>query len=147
MEETEDEVMIVGTVMAGRDLRTQPSIANIKKETLTKEEYLDQLKKQEHELQELENKRKTQDMQMKVKDQALTTMVRDRHALSDAVYNSVRHIKGVGKRSDYTEDGLVTLVEQIALEKQTLDPPPKDVQKTVLPSKPIKKKVLNLLHK
>ena len=36
MEETEDEVMIVGAVMAGRDLRTQPSIADIKKETLTK---------------------------------------------------------------------------------------------------------------
>ena len=38
MEEREEEVMIVGTVMAmpGTDLRTQPSIANIKKENLTK---------------------------------------------------------------------------------------------------------------
>ena len=38
MEDTEEEVTIVGTVMAmpGTDLRTQPIIANIKKENLTK---------------------------------------------------------------------------------------------------------------
>ena len=49
MEETEEEVMIVGTLMTmpGTDLRTQPSIANIKKENLTKEEYQDRLQKQE----------------------------------------------------------------------------------------------------
>ena len=38
MEDTEEEVTIVGTVMAmpGTDLRTQPIIANIKKENMTK---------------------------------------------------------------------------------------------------------------
>ena len=44
----------------------------------------------------------TDNMKMKVKDQALVTMVRDRHILNDELYNSIRHIKGVGKRSDYT---------------------------------------------
>ena len=78
---------------------------------------------------------------MKVKDQPLDTMVRHRHTLSDALYNSIRHIKGVGKCSDYTENGLVALVKQIALEKNTLDPPPKEMQKTVLPPKPTNKKV------
>ena len=78
---------------------------------------------------------------MKVKDQPLDTMVRHRHTLNDALYNSIQHIKGVGKRSDYTENGLVALVKQIALDKNTLDPPPKEMQKTVLPPKPTNKKV------
>ena len=69
----------------------------------------------------------------------MTTMVRERLALNDAVYNLIKHISVVGKRSDYTEESLVALVEKIALEQQSLDQPPKVEPKIVFTSGPTHK--------
>ena len=62
----------------------------------------------------------------------MTTMVRERLALNDAVYNSIKHISGVGKHSDYIEESLVALVKKIALDQQSFDQPCKNEPKIVL---------------
>ena len=80
-------------------------------------------------------------MKIEVKEQAIVTMVREKHNLHHEIYNSIRHVEGVGKRSEYTESGLVALVKQIALDRNSLDPPPKEMQKIVGPTKHTNKKV------
>ena len=66
---------------------------------------------------------------LKIKEQNQTTMVRGRLGLSDAMYDSIKHIDGVGKRSDYSEEKLVALITQINIKHPVNDPPRKDEPK------------------
>ena len=90
------------------------------------------MKKQEQELQESEGKRMNQERRLKIKEKTMSTMVRERLELSDAMFNSIKHISGVGKCSDYNKESLVALVKQIALEQPSFDRPRKDEPKVIL---------------
>ena len=76
-----------------------------------------------------------------MKEQAIVTMVREKHNLHDEIYNSIKHLDGVGKRNEYTESGLLALAKQMALDRNSLDPPQKKMQKIVGPTKHTNKKV------
>ena len=49
-----------------------------------------------------------------MKQQAIATMVREKLTHLDELYNSVKHLDGVGKRNEYDEAGLLALVTQLA---------------------------------
>ena len=57
-----------------------------------------------------------------MKQQIIDTMVREKLTHLDELYNSVKHLNGVGKRNEYDEAGLLALVTQLAsLTHQPID--------------------------
>ena len=57
-----------------------------------------------------------------MKQQIIDTMVSEKLTHLDDLYNSVKHLDGVGKCSDYDETGLLALVAQlISLTHQPID--------------------------
>ena len=71
-------------------------------------------------------------------------MVREKLTHLDELYNSVKHLDGVGKRNEYDEAGLLALVTQLA----SLTHQPVDNQKVQgVPLKKLARKSLNIAHK